>query len=354
MSGTPTTAVTVLIVDPVADRRQQLARLLDRHGPLRVAGMAADGMSAARLVEQLRPTLVLLDADLPSAAVLVRGIMSDMPTPVVVLAAPDQRSRESALTSLAEGALSVQLRPEAADDETRHDRFRTVMTALADVKVVRRRRVRTATPSVSTSAEAIGAREGGSSREIAVIAIGASTGGPQAVQRLLGALPSDLTIPVLVVQHLASGFVDHLARTLRAASSLPTEVATDGQPLLAGHVYLGPEDRHLTVTSRGRIRLHDGVPISGFRPSATVLFASVAEAYGARGAAVILSGMGTDGLAGLRSVHAANGMVLAQDEATAAVYGMPGAAVAARLADLVAPVEDLAAHIAEHTRGAER
>ena len=171
-----------------------------------------------------------------------------------------------------------------------------------------------------------------------------------ALQRLLANLPESLPVPVLVVQHIVAGFTAGLAETLQLASPLPVTVATDQELLLPGTVYVAPDGRHLTVTSSGRVRLRDDDPVSGFRPSASVLFSSLAAAYGSAALAVVLTGMGTDGLAGLHEVHIGGGRVLAQDRESSVVYGMPGAAVAAGIAAVTAPIEELAAHIARATR----
>ena len=180
-----------------------------------------------------------------------------------------------------------------------------------------------------------------------VVAIGTSTGGPAALRRILIDLPGDFAAPILVVQHIAKGFLGGLASWLNSSCRLHVKVAGDAEPLESRTVYLAPDDRHLGVRRDGRTLLSDAPPIGGFRPSATFLFESVARAYGANAIGIILTGMGSDGVAGLRELHAAGGLVLAQDEASSVVYGMAQEAVQAGVADDVIPLERIASRLVE-------
>lgn len=337
--------VEIFVVEPSTAVRDALSSLFDGTDGARVAGVSADADAALRMVGKLSPTVVLLGAELPGAAALTRCIMSEHPTPVVALIDPGQAELGSAL--LAEGAVSMQLRPR---DDTATRRFRSVVLALAQVSVVRRRAIGSGAmpPSVPAVRPPLEARD-----TTRMVAVAASTGGPVALQQLFAHLGEDLPVPVVVVQHMTVGFTAGLVATLQLSSALPIRVATDTELLRPGTVYLAPDGHHLTVSRFGRARLRDDPPVGGFRPSASVLFSSLANAYGATGVAVVLTGMGTDGLTGLHEVHAAGGCVLAQDEDSSVVFGMPGAAVTAGIADLVAPVEEIAAQIAALTRTEE-
>src|SRR5690606_2595205 len=149
------------------------------------------------------------------------------------------------------------------------------------------------------------------------------------LRRILSELPGDFRAPIVIVQHMALGFIGGLAQWLTGCSNLPVKVAEHGEPLRGRTVYVAPDRRHLTVSTKYQITLSSRPPIDGFRPSATHLFKCAARAYGASVAAVILTGMGRDGVEGLKAVQAAGGLVLAQDEATSVVYGMPREAIAA-------------------------
>ena len=182
------------------------------------------------------------------------------------------------------------------------------------------------------------------SRGLEVVGVGASTGGPAAIFHFLEYLPPTLDIPVLVVQHIARGFMDGLAAWLAGATPLPVNIAEDGEPLRGGHIYLAPDHRHLCVRD-GKVHLSSAPRDSGFKPAANVLFGSLADSYGAAAAAVILSGMGHDGVEGARTLREAGGLVLAQDD-TSVVFGMPRAVAAAGLAHYIGPVSALAEQVA--------
>jgi two-component system, chemotaxis family, protein-glutamate methylesterase/glutaminase len=179
-------------------------------------------------------------------------------------------------------------------------------------------------------------------RRARIVALASSTGGPRALQELLAALPSDFPVPILAVQHLAKGYAGHLVSALVANCRMRVKLAEHREPLAAGTIYIGPDDYHLGVADRHSIELAGAPPVEGFRPSATWLFSSVALHFGEVGVAVILSGMGQDGVAGLVEIRRAGGLIVAQDEASSVVYGMPRAAAEARLPDFVLPLPAIA------------
>jgi two-component system chemotaxis response regulator CheB len=213
------------------------------------------------------------------------------------------------------------------------------------VKVVRRRDARPPAPAPGGAAPHRGGGQG------AVVALAASTGGPAALQRILIDLPRTFPAPVLVVQHLAAGFVQGLARWLGGSCELHVKVAEHGEALSPGTVYVAPDALHLGMAPGGRVALSDLPPEGSFRPSATHLFRSAGEACGPSLVAVILTGMGRDGVDGLRTVRALGGHVLAQDEATSVVFGMPGEAVQAGVVDAVVPVEQIAGRLVSLVQG---
>jgi two-component system chemotaxis response regulator CheB len=179
-----------------------------------------------------------------------------------------------------------------------------------------------------------------------LVAIGASTGGPQALQTVLGGLPSDFAPPVLVVQHIAAGFETGLVDWLQPQCALPIRMAADGARPVGPGIYVAPPGRHLEVRG-GLLRLSDAAPLAGHRPSATVLFRSVAREYGSRAVGVLLTGMGDDGAAGLLELQAGGGATIAQDAASSAVFGMPAAAIALGAVDQVLPPSGIAARLVE-------
>lgn len=334
--------VRVLIVDDSRTSRVLLTELLDSDPHIEVVGEAEDGRDALGQVKALRPSLVVMDVRMRGmdGFAATEQIMATHPTPVVVVTAGhDARDVEMGVRALRAGALTILPKPGGPGTpnfqaEAAH--LRSLVRALADVRVVRRRSRSQPPPSAPLSLS------GQVRPQVAAVGVAVSTGGPPALLGFLTALPADLAAPVLVVQHIADGFIGGLATWLSAGTGREVTVAVDGERLQPGRVYLAPDNRHLEVSARGNARVVDGSPVRGFRPSATALLRSLADVYGEQAAAVVLTGMGTDGLDGARAVDAAGGLVLAQDEATSTVFGMPKAVIDAGLAREVGSAADLA------------
>lgn len=335
-----------VVVDDSPTVRSLLRRILEADGEIEVVGEARDGVEALALVQSLRPDVVTMDIHMPRMDGLeaTREIMIVAPTPIVVVTSSARAGDvNGAMSALEAGALTVLRKPggpETPDFEAAARLLVSTVKTMAAVKVVRRHR-RTAAAAVASPAPA--ATSGGA---VKVVAIAASTGGPQALARLLGGLPEDFCAPVLVVQHISAGFTAGLASWLSSSVPLRVKVAEAGEPLVPATVYVAPEDRHLGVTLGRTVALSSEPPVGGFRPSGTYLFESVAAAYGPAAAAVILTGMGEDGLEGLRAVRRAGGRVIAQDEASSVVFGMPAAAIREGLADRILPLDRIAREVA--------
>lgn len=343
--------IRVLIADDSPTSRQLLAAVLERDPAIRIVGEARDGSQAVELTARLRPDLVLMDVTMPRMDGLeaTHRIMMRTPTPIVVVSSSvNVRAVSVSLQALRAGALALLPKP-AGPGSPGHARdsreLIDTVKAMAQVKVVRRLPVKTGLarpyprahrePPTPVLRPAVRApwqppARGGA---IQFVAIGASTGGPAALYRILSALPAGFPLPCAIVQHIATGFVEGLAAWLGTAGPLPVKVAAHGDPLIAGRVLLAPDDQHLGVATRHHVMLSDAGPVNGFRPSASVLFETAANTFGREALAIVLTGMGTDGVSGLRAVKQSGGHVLAQDEASSVVYGMPGAAVAAGVVD---------------------
>ena len=316
--------VAVLVADGSPTQRQMLSRLLGQDPEIEVVGWAASGAEALRAVARLKPDIVTLDAHMPVMDGLetARHIMRDTPTPIVMLssgAAPDAQAFEAA--ALAAGVLAVQdKRALASGRSTAVADLMRLIKGMAAVRLVRRRRDLTVGVDVGHAQPVC------SPNTPEIVAIGASTGGPQALREIISQLPASYPLPVLIVQHTTSGTSSNLVDWLQIGSRLPIRVAEEGAPLGHPGVYLAPSDRHLVVQAR-HMTLLDGPPVSLHRPSATVLFRSVAAAYGARCVGILLTGMGDDGAAGLIDMKRAGGLTIAQDESTSVVFGMPAEAI---------------------------
>jgi two-component system chemotaxis response regulator CheB len=336
--------IRVLVVDDSATVREYLTALLGEDPALEVMGTARDGVEAVEQAERMRPDVIVMDVHMPrlDGADATRQIMERAPTRIVMVTASSSRDETSgAFRALRAGALTMVDKPGGPDHRGQPESARRLVETvklMAEVQVVRRwpRRDRAVPPS-PTPARA--------DRRIRVIAIGASTGGPQAVAAILGGLPRDLGAPILVVQHIAPGFTAGLAEWLGQGIRLTVKLAQPAEPVRPGTVYLAPEDLQLGITRDGRIRLTKEAAEEGFCPSASHLFQSVADAYGRAAVGILLTGMGRDGATGLLTLRQAGGVTVAQDEASSVIFGMPGEAVRLGAAEHVLSPEQISGMI---------
>jgi two-component system chemotaxis response regulator CheB len=336
--------IRVLIADGSVVERERMAAALRRDPAIQLVGEIARSTALVDAVKKLHPDVIALGIYLPAAGGFeaTKEIMIEAPTPVVVVSDGDDTDQvQASILALRAGALVAvgrPLPPMNGEVVSLEQKFVATIKSMAGVKVVRRWREPSRRPAVTPPLPRL-------AEQPRIVAIAASTGGPAALQAVLTQLPANFPAPILVVQHIAGGFVDGLVTWLNSVCSLKVKIAADGEPLAPHMVYVAPDDQHLGVAGRSRILLSRAAPIGGFRPSATFLFESVAKAFGAASAHVILTGMGQDGLPGLRQAHAAGARVVAQDEGTSVVFGMPGAAVEAGIADRVLPLSAVAAEL---------
>ena len=327
--------VRVLIVDDSVVVRGVLKRLLETDPGIRVVGMASDGGEAVELTAQLRPDLVTMDLMMPGMNGLeaTARIMAHHPTPVLFFSSYfDHGGMHSRFDALAAGALDVVEKPTLMPDaewEAQADALISKVKSLARVPVIAHIRG-------AHVARRRGAR-GGAARVIDVAAIGVSSGGPRVLDAILSELPASLSIGLLVVQHMAEGFMPGLIEWLRQRCPLDVRVAADGDAIEPGRVLFAPDGAHVVALPSGRIRLSDAEAVSGHRPSVDVAFGSLATVYGARAAGIVLTGMGVDGAAGLLAIRQAGGVTMVQDEASCVVFGMPRAAIELGAAERVLP-----------------
>lgn len=334
----------VVVADDCSTARALLVGILRSDPEVQVVGEARDGVEAVALTQKLRPDVVTMDVLMPrmDGFAATKEIMITAPTPIVIITAGTAgRDVEVALHALRTGALCVLPKPPGlmspAFEEVAQKLLASVKS-MAQVKVVRH--WRPARQPEPESRRALRASLRGS-----LVAIATSTGGPAALQHLLGQLSGDFPAPILVVQHITPGFMPGLAAWLNTGCNLRVKLAEHGEPLAPRTVYLAPDDQHLGVSGLGTAVLSGTPPIGGFRPSGTFLFESVAKAFGPSAIALILTGMGEDGVPGLRAVRQGGGRILAQDQKSSVVFGMPGAAVAAGLADVVLSLDGIASRL---------
>lgn len=345
----------VLVVEDSPVQRHLLVHIVNGDSEMEVVGEASDGRAAVTMAGRLRPDVILMDIVMPGTDGLeaTRTIMRESPTPIVLItSAYDPRDRTKTFDALASGALTVLPKPTGPGTRGFADEVADLTITLklmAQVKLVRRRAF-----GQSKQAPAPSRAPRTPGEPIEAVAIAASTGGPAALATVLEALPESTPAPILVVQHITPGFHDGLVEWLNGITPLTVRLAQHGTHVRSGEVLVAPPERHLGVSPEGRVALSLDPPISGHRPSATYLFSSVTRAYGKNALGVILTGMGDDGVAGLRTLKEAGGVVLAQDQATSVVYGMPREATVLGIVDHVIPVGLIASTMVNLMNGGRR
>jgi len=329
--------IRVLVCEDSRVYSVALRRTLEHEGDIVVAAVCPNAEQALAMLPGVEPDLVTMDIELPGMTGLeaVEHIMASRPTPILVLSSHVGEEGSAAAAALAAGALEALAKDDI--DLTRPGgaaaaAFRRRVRTLARARVIRHPRARLKQARTRAAARP---------RQVAAAGVVASTGGPQALATVLGGLPPDYPVPVLVVQHIAAGFIDGLVRWLDGAIDLSARLAEDGAQLAPG-ITVAPEGVHLRVGPDGRLVLDRRGNGGLHRPSGDVLLASLAESLGADAAAVVLTGMGRDGAVGAAKVHAAGGLVIAQDEESSAVFGMPKAAAELGV-DAVGSPEEIAA-----------
>jgi len=344
-----------MVVDDSPVAREFLVRLLGSDPGIRVVATAHDGEQAIETITRQRPDVITMDIHMPRMNGLdaTRRIMQTNPTPIVVVSgSTDPKQLATTFEAMEAGALAVLRRPTGFGhpdhDATARELVQTVKL-MAEVKVVRRwprARRDAAAPAMPTRLERVPLR-------CRVVAIGASTGGPPVLKTILSRLPADFPVPVLLVQHIAAGFVRGFVEWLAQSARVSVRVAVHGEPVLPGHVYMADDELQMTVARNGRIALTQDLPENGLRPSVSCLFRSVAEVYGGDAIAGLLTGMGRDGADELRQLRNKGALTFAQDAASSVVHGMPGEAIRLDAATLVLSpdrIADLLVQLANDAR----
>lgn len=346
----------VLVIDDSAFNRRTISRILEGLPEVEVVGYAVDGEEGIRRVLELKPDLVTLDLEMPrmDGFTFLRIIMNNRPTPVIVVSS--MGGDERVFKALELGAVDFILKPtaEASDElvqiqEDLHEKVRGVFNL--NMSSVSRRGLLSARESdggAPPRPKALFAPRRRAGRVSTVVAIGASTGGPPALQSIFGAFPGDLPFSLVVSQHMPPGFTRTFADRLNRTSAFEVTEARDGDPVRTGCALIAPGGRNLMfqrVDGEVTVRLVDPEPKENYLPSVDRMFQSGAAVFGPQLLGVVLTGMGNDGSLGVRAVKDAGGQVLSEAEESAVIFGMPRAAIATGLVDAVVPLDRIADEI---------
>lgn len=334
----------VLVVDDSAFMRRAIERMLTANPGITVVGHAADGIEAVKQSFTLRPDVITMDVEMPrmDGVTAVGEIMRTIPTPIVMVSTLTSEGTETAIRALEAGAVECIGKPSSLSGDlvSVSDALLQAVTRAREARLQRRRPTFHQPRTVPGATLPIGT--GGRFTAHNVLVIGSSTGGPPALTQVIPSLPADIPAAVIVVQHMPAGFTAALARRLDSLSALPVAEAIDGEPVLNGRVYVAPGDYHLEVGHDRRIRLNQGPSLHGVRPSVDIGLFSVVQVYGSSATAAILTGMGKDGADGSARLEAVGGKVIAQDEASCVVYGMPRVTMERTVAARQVPIERVA------------
>lgn len=350
--------IRALIVDDSALIRKVLSDILNQDQKINVIGTAINGKDGLEKIKRLKPDIVLLDNIMPVLDGLktLSHIMKEFPTPVVIVSALGERAEEITLTAFEYGAVDViekpsgilsQSMPEMAEEICRKVRA----ASKADLKNLGcMRDLESKSYENTKKKENLLKERTGSVRNVLVI--GASTGGPRALEKLIGSLPAEIPAAVLVVQHMPQGFTASLSKRLDEKSALRVKEAQEGDIVEEGTVLIAPGNYHMEIArnkvngfEEEAVHLSSGPKEMGSRPSANVLFRSVASVYGSRVISLILTGMNCDGADGAEEIKKMGGKVIAEARSSCVIYGMPREVVRRNLADLVLPLDKMAEEI---------
>ena len=338
----------VLIVDDSPLIRRLLGDMIGAEPDLDVVGYAADGNEAVEKVRELRPDVVTMDVEMPVCGGLdaLRRIMRSTPVPVVMVSSLTSAGARESVEALQFGAFDIVAKPEHGPAElsrVREELFQKLRAAkFANVR-----------PNPFVGVPPAAKRASGMLFDpTRVVLIASSTGGPRALTVLFESLPSELPVPILIVQHMPPGFTESLAKRLSRCGSVECREARSGEAPMPGMALIAPGGRHLGIDARGVLHLYDEPPIHGVRPSADILFITAAKTYGSRCVGLVLTGMGRDGAEGAVALRQAGGVVLGESESTCTIYGMPRAAKAAGGIDAEYPIQEMASALTSILRGA--
>jgi two-component system, chemotaxis family, protein-glutamate methylesterase/glutaminase len=339
--------IKVLIIDDSMLIRKMLTEILNSSPDIEVVGTAADPLIARDLIKQLNPDVLTLDIEMPNmdGITFLKNLMRLRPTPVVMISTLTEKGAGVTLEALTIGAVDFIAKPKADVANTLGNYAEEIINK---VIMAARANISNNFSRPSKAAESIkkveSLKRSADTNNNKIIALGASTGGTEAIKVVARGLPADA--PAMVItQHLPAAFSESFVRHIDSVTAMTACIPKHGQTVEAGHIYLAPGDRHMEIvkeSARYSIKLLDTEPVNRHKPAVDVMFRSVAHCAGANAIAVLLTGMGADGAAGMKEMHDIGVKTVIQDEQSSVVWGMPGAAFKLGCADYVLPLEDVA------------
>lgn len=328
----------VLVVDDSPLLRRVIVDMLAAEADIEVVGQGRTGEDAVRLTAELKPDVVTLDVEMPRMNGLsaLKQIMQETPTAVLMVSSLTSTGTQATLEALHLGAIDCLAKPKNG-----------ALTAIREVREELVAKIRVARSATLRQRAGLAVRPSVvAAHSDAVVVVAASTGGPRALSTFFEGLPHGFPAPILIVQHMPAGFVGSLARRLNSLGTVPCAEAGPGDRMTPGHAFLAPSGTHMKVHADGHLEFAEGPTLHGVRPAADFLFTSAADAFGGRCVGVVMTGMGRDGAEGAKHIKSAGGTVLAEDESTCVIYGMPRAAVVTGAVDREVPIHLMAEAVA--------
>ncbi|KJH71366.1 chemotaxis-specific protein-glutamate methyltransferase CheB [Aliterella atlantica] len=340
-----TNPTSVLLVEDSPVALEILERLLSSSPDIKVVGKARNGKEALDLIPKLQPKVICTDLHMKGMDGLefTKHVMANDPRPILVVSTSVQKEDTHTIFELLQaGAVDVFPKPStglASDyEQVKRDLIGKIKILSGVTVFTKRQQPSVKAVEVNPSMSAIA----NVTRSLRVITIGASTGGPQAIHKILAQFPAEFPVPIICTQHISQGFLQGLVDWLDSECKVKVKVAQVGESPLPGTVYFAPDNSHLELDAQGKFIYSSALPVDGHCPSVTVTFKSVAKFYGRSAAGILLTGMGRDGAEGMRAIAQVGGMTFAQDEKTCIVFGMPKEAIALNVVQQVLPIQEIA------------
>lgn len=342
--------INILIVEDSPLVSKVLTKLFDSDRELKVVGVAATGREGIRLASSLKPDIITMDIMMPdmNGVEATKQIMAYQPTPILLLTSSYPRKMDEVFKAISFGALDVVEKINFENDfieEKVKDSLIDKIKLLSKVKVIKHPLAKLEKSAMPAASLKIGQAPPKETLLRKIVAIAASTGGPQALSSVLTGIPKNFPWGIVIVQHIAKGFDRGLVEWLANSCAVKIKLAENNESIEAGTAYVAPNDFQMKVVKSGAVELSDEPPYGNFKPSADVLFKSVADVYKHESVGVILTGMGRDGAGGIKAIKEAGGKTIAQDEKTCIVFGMPKEAIDLGAVDKVLPIDKIAGEI---------